>query len=132
MTLNHLITIFIALVHFLVIAIVLYGWAGVFGGRFLRFHRKDYFVYAFFLCGVGQVVSEALSGTCILTDIERSLRLSADPTASFAPSFLQQYFPFLPVEFINAVGICTLVALVVAGIQVLIALRRARSSSRTV
>jgi hypothetical protein len=125
----HIISGVITSVHFLVIAIVLYGWLGVFTGRFLRFHRRDYFVYAFFTCAVGQVVSEISTGSCVLTDIERSLRHSVDPSTSFAPSFLQQYFPFLPTGFVDSVGICTLVALAIATIQVVIALRRSRSSS---
>lgn len=119
----------IAVFHFVVVAVVLYGWFAVFWGRFLRFHKRDYYVYAFYFSALGQIVSELSTGTCILTDMERALRQGVDPNVSYSTGFLQHYFPFLPTGFVDSVGICTLVALAIATIQVVIALRRSRSSS---
>ncbi|MFN5867443.1 MAG: hypothetical protein ACK45R_10660 [Candidatus Kapaibacterium sp.] len=114
------------LVHVAVIAIVLYGWVGVWTKRFLRFHRKDTFVYVFFTCGFGQVISEAITGRCVLTDLEKSLRYNLAPTTAFNTSFLQHYFPFLPQPFIDAVGLITLACMIVALVQVGIAVRRSQ------
>lgn len=126
MNASLIVSALIVMVHFLVVVIVLYGWFAVFWGRFLRFHKRDYYVYAFYVCALGQIVSELSTGSCILTDIERSLRLSADPTVSYATGFLQHYLPFLPTAFVNSLGICTLVALTIASVQVAVAMRSQR------
>ncbi len=83
-------------------------------------------MYAFYVCALGQIVSELSMGSCILTDMERSLRLSADPTVSYSTGFLQHYLPFLPTAFVNSLGICTLVALTIASVQVAVAMRSQR------
>ncbi len=126
MNASLIVSALIVIVHFLVVVIVLYGWFAVFWGRFLRFHRRDYYVYAFYVCALGQIVSELSIGSCILTDIERALRQSADPTVSYSTGFLQHYLPFLPTAFVNSLGICTLVALTIASVQVAVAMRSQR------
>lgn len=126
MNASLIVSALIVIVHFLVVVIVLYGWFAVFWGRFLRFHKRDYYVYAFYFCALGQIVSELSRGSCILTDIERSLRLSADPTVSYSTGFLQHYLPFLPTAFVNSLGICTMVALTIASVQVAMAIRSQR------
>ena len=126
MSASLIVSALIVIVHFLVVVIVLYGWFAVFWGRFLRFHKRDYYVYAFYVCALGQIVSELSMGSCILTDIERALRQSADPTVSYSTGFLQHYLPFLPTAFVNSLGICTLVALTIASVQVAVAMRSQR------
>jgi len=117
----------IVVLHLVIIVLVLYGWIGVWTGRFLRFHRKDTFVYVFFTCGFGQVISEAITGRCVLTDLEKSLRYSYSPSTAFDATFLQHYFPFLPQPFIDAVGMITLACMIVALVQVGISVRRSQS-----
>ncbi len=126
MNITTIISSLIVVLHFVVVSVVLYGWLGVFTKRFLRFHRKDTYVYVFYFCALGQLLSELTRGSCILTDIERSLRLSADPTVSYSTGFLQHYLPFLPTAFVNSLGICTLVALTIASVQVAVAMRSQR------
>lgn len=118
---------FVVVVHLVLIGIVLYGWVGVWTKRFLRFHSRDTFVYLFLFCGFGQVLSEALTGRCILTDTEKYLRNIYAPETAYTTSFLGHYFSFLPPGFIDAVGLITLSCMLIALVQVTIAVRRIRA-----
>ena len=120
---------FVVVVHLVLIGIVLYGWVGVWTKRFLRFHSRDTFVYLFLFCGFGQVLSEALTGRCILTDTEKYLRTMYAPETAYTTSFLGHYFSFLPPAFIDAVGLITLLCMIVALVQVFLALRRTKRKS---
>jgi hypothetical protein len=99
----------------------------LFTGRFSKFHKKDFFAGAFIICAFGQIFSLVLTGGCIFTEWERSIRLEADPTASYSETFLKEYMPFLPEGIIHATPFLTIGAL----IQIRFAIKRKRNLDRT-
>lgn len=106
------------------------GGVAIFTGRFTKFHKKDFFAWAFIACSFGQIISLISTGGCIFTAWEKELRLHADPTASYSKTFLQEYLPFLPNGFIEAVPFLTLGALLGAIIQIRFAIKRKRNIDR--
>lgn len=115
----------LALFHALVVAITVAGGIAIFTGRFRRFRVGDFFAWAFFACCLGQLISLALTGSCILTIWQRELLLHTGEAKPFSGTFLQRYLPWLPNWFaVNGVPLLTLGALVGASIQVVASIRR--------
>ena len=114
------------LLHAVAVGITVGGFVAMLTGRFARFHPRDYFAWAFIICGFGQIPSLLLTGGYIFTQWERVLRQQADPQATFVHTFLQEYPPFLPGWLVNAVPIIALGGLCGASIQIYPALRRKR------
>jgi len=117
----------LALLHAVVVAVTVAGGVAIFTGRFRQFRRGDLFAWAFLACSLGQLVSLALTGGCILTTWQRQLLLHAGDVKPFAGTFLQRYLPWLPNWFaVHGVPVLTLGALVGASIQAVAAVRRRR------
>ncbi|MGF1533089.1 MAG: hypothetical protein ACFCUI_05265 [Bernardetiaceae bacterium] len=114
------------LFHGLVTGITVAGCIALLTGRFTRFHKKDFFAWAFLLCSVGQLISLFFTGGCILTDWEKRVRQRVDPDATYAKTFLQEYLPFLPDGFIDSIPFITVGGLTGAIIQIVYATRRSR------
>jgi hypothetical protein len=102
----------ILILHAIVVGITVAGCVALFTGRFAKFHKKDFFAWAFIVCSFGQIISLVFTGGCILTTWEKELRLQADPTASHSETFLQEYLAFLPDGFVHNVPFLTLGALI--------------------
>lgn len=117
----------ILVLHMIVVGITVAGGIALFTGRFAKFHKKDFFAWAFIACSVGQIISLLFTGGCVFTAWERNIRLEADPTSSYSKTFLQQYLPFLSEGFIQAIPFLTLGALAGAIIQIWFAVQRKRS-----
>lgn len=117
----------ILVLHAVVVGITVAGGVALFTGRFSKFHKRDIFAWAFIVCSFGQIISLIFTGGCVFTTWERNIRLRADPTSSYSTTFLQEYLPFLPSGFIQAVPFLTLGALVGAVIQIRTAMKRRRS-----
>jgi hypothetical protein len=84
--------------------------------------------WAFIACCVGQLGSLLLTGGCILTQWEKRAR-GIGSGDTYAATFLQQYLPFLPEWFPDTVPLLTLAALVGAAVQIVLAVKRRRTSS---
>ena len=118
------------ILHAIVVGITVAGGVALFTGRFAKFHKKDFFAWAFIACSFGQIISLVLTGGCIFTAWEKELRLQSDPTASYSKPFLQEYLPFLPYGFVQAVPFLTLGALIGAIIQIRFAIKRKRNINK--
>ena len=116
----------ILLIHTIVVGITVAGGIAIFTGRFAKFHKKDFFAWAFIICSFGQIFSLLFTGGCVFTKWEKKLRLQSDPSAKYAKTFLEEYLPFLPTWFINYVSIITLGALIGAIVQIYFAIKRKR------
>lgn len=114
----------ILILHTLVVGITVAGGVALFTGRFAKFHKKDYFAWAFIVCSFGQIVSLLFTGGCVFTKWERDIRLHADPTASYSKTFLEQYLPFLPESIIHAVPFLTFGGLAGAILQIRYGVKR--------
>jgi|GEM_PF-1298426 len=115
----------LAVLHALIVGVTVAGTVAIFTGRFRHFRRGDLFAWAFFACCLGQLISLALAGGCILTHWQRELLQLAGETEPFSGTFLQRYLPFLPDWFARrGVPLLTLAALLGAGVQVVAAVRR--------
>ncbi len=114
----------ILILHAIVVGISVAGGVALFTGRFAKFHKKDFFAWAFIACSFGQIISLVFTGGCIFTTWEKELRLHADPSSSYSKTFLQEYLPFLPDGFVHAVPFLTLGALLGAIIQISFAIKR--------
>jgi len=114
----------ILVLHTIIVGITVAGGIALFTGRFARFHKKDFFAWAFILCSFGQIFSLIFTGGCILTEFEKQIRAHAEPTNAFSKTFLEEYMPFLPEGFIQAVPFLTLGALIGAIIQIYFAIGR--------
>jgi hypothetical protein len=110
--------------HAIVVGITVAGCVALFTGRFAKFHKKDFFAWAFIACCFGQIISLVFTGGCVLTEWEKNIRLQADPTASYSKTFLQEYLPFLPDGFVHVEPSLTLGALIGAIIQIRFAIKR--------
>ncbi len=106
------------LVHMLVVGITVAGGVALFTGRFAKFHKADIFAWAFITCSFGQLISLLFTGGCVFTKWERALRQRANPSADFAKTVLEEYLPFLPEGFIDAVPFLTIAALIGAFLQI--------------
>lgn len=115
------------ILHAIVVGITVAGGVALFTGRFAKFHKNDFFAWAFIVCAFGQIISLLFTGGCVFTEWEKNIRLQADPTASYSKTFLQEYLPFLPEGFIHAVPLITLSALIGALIQIRFAIKRKRN-----
>ena len=62
------------LLHAVAVGITVGGFVAMLTGRFARFHRRDYFAWAFIICCGGQILSLVLTGGCVFTQWERVLR----------------------------------------------------------
>lgn len=113
----------ILLFHSIVSGITIAGCIALLAGRFTKFHKYDYFAWAFFICTIGQLISLVFTGGCILTDWEKNLRYKIDPRSVYSKTFLQEYLPFLPDGFIDSIPFITVGGLVGAIIQIRIALK---------
>jgi hypothetical protein len=120
----------ILILHAIVVGITVAGGIAIFTGRFSKFHKKDFFAWAFIICALGQILSLVFTGSCVFTEWEKSIRMQADPNSSFSKTFLQEYLPFLPEGFIQAIPFLTLGALTGAIIQIRFAILRNRKLSR--
>jgi hypothetical protein len=114
--------------HMIVVGITVAGGVALFTGRFKKFHKKDYFACAFIVCSFGQIISLLVTGSCIFTEWEKEIRLNADPTSSYSKTFLQEYLPFIPERFIQAVPYLTIGALGGAIIQIRYAIKRKKNN----
>lgn len=121
----------ILVLHTIIVGITVAGGIALFTGRFARFHKKDFFAWAFILCSFGQIFSLVLTGGCILTEYEQQIRSQADPASAFSKTFLEEYLPFLPDGFIQAVPFLTLGALIGAIIQIYYTIRRKKEKAVT-
>lgn len=115
------------ILHAVVVGITVAGGVALFTGRFAKFHKKDFFAWTFIACSFGQIISLVFTGGCIFTAWEKELRLQADPTALYSKTFLQEYLPFLPEDFVQAVPFLTLGALIGTIIQIRFAIKRNRN-----
>lgn len=120
----------ILILHAILVGITVAGGIAIFTGRFSKFHSKDYFAWAFIICAFGQILSLVFTGSCVFTEWEKTIRLQADPASSYSRTFLQEYLPFLPEGFIQAIPLLTLGALTGAIIQIRFAILRKRKMSR--
>ncbi len=120
----------ILVMHIIVVGITVAGMVALFSGRFSKFHKKDFFAWSFIICSFGQIFSLLFTGACVFTTWEKNLRLKADPSASYSKTFLQEYFPILPYEFIHSVPFLTIGALVGALIQIRFAIKRRKNTER--
>ena len=102
----------VVILHAIVVGITVAGCVALFTGRFAKFHKKDFFAWAFIFCSFGQIISLVFTGGCVFTEWEKNIRLQANATASYSKTFLQEYLPFLPDGFVDAVPFLTLGALV--------------------
>ena len=118
----------ILIFHAVIVGVTVAGGIALFTGRFSRFQRHDYFAWAFIACCVGQLGSLLLTGGCILTQWEKRARGTSSGD-TYAATFLQQYLPFLPEWFTDTVPLLTLAALVGAAVQIVLAVKRRRTSS---
>ncbi len=118
------------MIHAIVVGITVAGGVALFTGRFAKFHKGDFFALAFIVCSFGQIISLVFTGGCIFTAWEKELRIKGDPTVSYAKTFLQEYLPFLPYGFVQAVPFLTLGALIGAIIQIRFAMKRKRNMDR--
>lgn len=110
--------------HSVVTGITVAGCIALLTGRFTKFHKKDFFAWAFLFSSVGQMISLIFTGGCILTDWEKNMRLELDPTSSYSKTFLQEYLPFLPDGFIDSIPFITVGGLVGAIVQILYAYKK--------
>lgn len=117
----------ILILHAIVVGITVAGGIAIFTGRFSKFHKKDFFAWAFIVCAFGQILSLVFTGSCVFTEWEKTIRLQADPASSYSRTFLQEYLPFLPLGFIQAVPFLTLAALLGAIIQIRFAIQRKKN-----
>lgn len=117
----------ILILHAIVVGITVAGGIAIFTGRFSKFHKKDFFAWAFIVCAFGQILSLVFTGSCVFTKWEKTIRLQADPASSYSRTFLQEYLPFLPLGFIQAVPFLTLAALLGAIIQIRFAIQRKKN-----
>lgn len=120
----------ILILHAIVVGITVAGGIAIFTGRFSKFHNKDFFAWAFIICAFGQILSLVFTGSCVFTEWEKTIRLQVDPASSYSRTFLQEYLPFLPEGFIQAIPFLTLGALAGAIIQIRFAILRKRKLSR--
>ncbi len=118
----------IVIFHAAIVGITVAGGIAIFTGRFSRFHRHDYFAWAFIACCVGQLGSLLLTGGCILTQWEKQAR-GIGRGDTYAATFIQQYLPFLPEWFNDKVPLLTLAAIIGAAVQIGFAVKRRRASS---
>lgn len=118
----------ILVLHTIVVGITVAGFFALFFGRFSKFHRKDIFAWSFIICSSGQLFSFLFTGACVLTTWEKQLRQKVNPSVSLSNSFIKDYLPFLPEDFIDATPLLTLVALVVACIQIYFSYKKRRNS----
>ena len=117
----------LALLHALIVGITVAGGIAIFTGRFRQFRREDLFAWTFIACCLGQLISLALTGGCVLTDWQRQLLLHAGEGKPFAGTFLQSYLPWLPSWFaVRGVPLLTLAAMIGATIQIVASVRRNR------
>lgn len=120
----------ILILHAIVVGITVAGGIALFTGRFAKFHKRDFFAWAFIVCSFGQIISLVFTGGCVFTEWEKNIRLRVDPTSSYSTTFLQEYMPFLPEGFINAIPFLTLGALAGAIIQIRYAIKRKMNTNR--
>ena len=118
----------ILLIHSVVVGVTIAGCIALLTGRFTKFHKKDYFAWLFMIFTIGQMISLVFTGGCFLTDIEKKIRLQVDPTSTYSKTFLQEYLPFLPDGFIDAIPFITIGGLIGAIIQIRFALRRKKDN----
>ena len=71
------------IIHAIIVGITVAGGVAIFTGRFAKFHKKDFFAWAFIACSFGQIISLIFTGGCVFTAWEKELRLQADPSASY-------------------------------------------------
>jgi ABC-type arginine/histidine transport system permease subunit len=116
------------LIHSVVVGVTIAGCIALLTGRFTKFHKKDYFAWLFMIFTIGQMISLVFTGGCFLTDIEKKIRLQVDPTSTYSKTFLQEYLPFLPDGFIDAIPFITIGGLIGAIIQIRFALRRKKDN----
>jgi hypothetical protein len=114
----------IVVIHLMIVGIIVYGGIGIFTGRYAKHDRRDYFAWAFVLCALGQLASHIVTGGCIFTAWEKSMRLSVNPKYDYSATFIQEYLPFIPEGLIQSIPYITLIALVVAVIQMRNATKR--------
>jgi hypothetical protein len=115
-------------IHSVVVGVTIAGCIALLTGRFTKFHKKDYFAWLFMIFTIGQMISLVFTGGCFLTDIEKKIRLQVDPTSTYSKTFLQEYLPFLPDGFIDAIPFITIGGLIGAIIQIRFALRRKKDN----
>lgn len=120
----------VLLIHSVVVGVTIAGCIGLLTGRFTKFHKKDYFAWLFVIFTVGQIISLVFTGGCFLTDIEKKIRLQVYPTSTYSKTFLQEYLPFLPDGFIDAIPFITIGGLVGAIIQIRFALIRKKKNDK--
>lgn len=120
------------ILHMIVVGVTVAGGVALFTGRFKKFHKKDFFAWAFIACSFGQIISLLFTGSCIFTEWEKEIRLNADPTSSYSKTFLQEYLPFIPEGFIHAVPYLTVGALAGAIIQIRYAIKRKKNNDNIV
>ena len=117
----------LALLHALVVGITVAGGIAIFTGRFRQFRRDDCFAWTFIACCLGQLISLALTGGCILTNWQRQFLLHAGEGDPLSGTFLQSYLPWLPNWFaVRGVPLLTLAAMIGATIQIVDSVRRKR------
>ena len=46
----------ILIIHAIVVGITVAGGVAIFTGRFAKFHKKDFFAWAFIACSFGQII----------------------------------------------------------------------------
>lgn len=120
----------ILLVHSVVVGVTIAGCIALLTGRFTKFHKRDYFAWLFMIFTVGQIISLIFTGGCFLTDLENNIRLQVDPNSTYSKTFLQEYMPFLPDGFIDAIPFITIGGLIGAIIQIRFALRRKNGADK--
>lgn len=120
----------ILLIHSVVVGVTIAGCIALLTGRFTKFHKKDYFAWLFMVCAVGQLISLVFTGGCFLTDLEKNIRLQVDPNSAYSKTFLQEYLPFLPDGFIDAIPFITIGGLIGAIIQIRWALKRKKDTDQ--
>jgi hypothetical protein len=86
----------LAFLHPLIVGVTVAGTVAVATGRFRHFRRGELFPWAYFPRFLGQLLSLALTGGCMLTHWQRELLLRAAETELLSGTFLQRYLPFLP------------------------------------
>jgi hypothetical protein len=119
----------ILILHTIVVGITVAGGIAIFTGRFAKFHKKDFFAWAFIACSFGQILSLLFTGGCLFTEWGKNIRLKADPTSSYSKTFLQEYLPFLPDRLIHAVPFLTVGALFGAIIQIYFAIQKKKEKN---
>ena len=121
----------LALLHALIVGITVAGGIAIFTGRFRHFRRDDVFAWAFIACCLGQLISLALTGGCVLTDWQRQLALHEGGGERLSGTFLQSCLPWLPAWCaVRGVPLLTLAALTGATMQIVGSVRRNRRGDR--